>query len=441
MKKKWNRRFLCAAGAAAVALALVVGGVFAWVDNSQHKSNVITGGGLYDKPDAVLVEKFEEPEDPVPGEEIEKNVWVKNTGDSLIYVRLQLKEYMEIGKITYAYSEEFLFVDSDGKFLASAGVTAANRASFKAALDAMGLVYEDSQIVAYRAYGETAEKLYLATGESTHINGKYGKRLLLDYNQAEPRSLVEGVARGSYEETIDHKNHPTGECLYTPHLWNDPPPAPGNCGQGDDGGEPALGFHDYFEWALGTPLIRLSAWDGQPVAAWILDDTGDEGWAYWGEALRPGEETPRLLEGITLLRRPDGPYYYAIHVDMQAVDWYVDTFDGAPHKISDSYSGKTGFAIQANKQSFTKNNTDDGYIKFTAYWNGAALPAGDVEWSVTGLTVNFVGPNTRFAALDGTPSPGLLTIGGGQPAGRLLVTASYESPEGVKTRPYVITVR
>jgi len=438
-----NRRFLCAVGAALVALALVVGGVFAWADNSQHKSNVVTGNNLLDRPDVVLVEKFEEPEDPKPGQEIEKEITIKNTGDSQLFVRLQLKEYMEISKITYSYTEEFLLVDTDGKFMQSTGISAADRVSFKAGLDAMGLVYEDSQIVAYRAYGETVDRFYLATSATTNINGKYGKRLMLDYDQADPHSLVEGVVRGGYEETIDHRLHPTSECLYTPHLWNDPPPELNNCGQGDyselyDG--TGLGFHDYFEWKLGTQLIKLSDWDGQPTAAWILDDAGDEGWAYWGQALRSGEETAKLLESITLLQRPDGPYYYAIHVDMQVVDWYVDFFDNVPNLISDSYNGDVGFVIKANRQSFNREGSE-GYIKFTAYWDGAAIPAGDVDWSVTGLTVSLLGPYTRFAAIDGTPTPGNLTIGGGQPEGKLLVAAAYDSPDGVKTQQYVITVR
>ena len=442
MKTKFNRRFLCAVGAVIVAVAMLVGGVFAWADNSQHKSNVVTGGNLHDKPDVVLIEDFEEPEDWREGGELKKEISVKNTGDSQLYVRLQLKEYMDIAKIAYSYSEEFLLVDTDGRFLQSAGTGAANLAGFKLALDNLGVVYEDSQIVAYTAYGDTAERFYLATGAATNINGKYGKRLLLDYTQAAPLSLVPGVARGAYEETADHKNHPTSECLYTPHLWDDPPPGLNDCGQGDDGNTPACGFHDYAQWLLGTELIKLSGWDGQPVAAWILDDTGGEGWAYWGEALRPGDSTAKLLESIKLIKQPDGPFYYAIHVDMDAADTYqlLSNFDGMPGKVSDSYQGKTGFVLRAGKQSFTKDG-GEGYIKFTASWNGADLPAGDVTWSVTGLTVASVGPYTRFAAVDGTPTPGNLTIGGGQPVGRLLVTGSYDSPDGVKTSRYVITVR
>ena len=432
-------------GAAVVAVALIIGGVFAWADNSQHKTNAMSGGNRIEKNDVVLVEDFEEPKDWQEGDELKKEIWVKNTGDGQVFVRLQLKEYMDIAKVTYTYSDEFLLVDTDGRFLQSAGTGTANLASFKLGLNNMGLVYEDSQIVTYKAYGDSVDRFYLATGETTNVNGKYGKRMLLDYDQAAFKSLVDGVARGAYEQTVDHKLHPTSECLYTPHLWNNPPAALNDCGQGDDSelyDGTGLGFHDYVEWTLGAPLVKLSDWDGQPVAAWILDDSSDEGWAYWGEALKPGGETARLLESITLIQQPDGPFYYAIHVDMQAADIYQlkANFAGMPQKMEDSFRGQTGFAISADKQSFTKNGSE-GYIKFTAAWNGAALANSDVTWSVTGLTVVSVGPYTRFAAVDGTPTPGNLTIGGGQPEGRLLVTASYNSPNGVKTQQYVITVK
>jgi len=437
MKIKFSRRFLCSVGAAAVALAMIVGGVFAWVDNSQHKTNVLTGGNLSEPNDVVLIEDFEEPDDWQEGDELKKEIWVKNTGDGQIYLRVQLKEYMEIAKVTYTYSEEYLLVDTDGKFLASIGTTTAALASFKLALENRGVVYDDGQIVTLRAYGDTMERFYLATDATTNINGKYGKRMLLDYDQADPKSLVDGVARGSYEETADHRNHPTGECLYTPHLWNDPPSDLNNCGQGDDSelhDGTGLGFHDYVEWTLGAPLITLSDWNGEPVAAWILDDTSDEGWAYWGEALRPGDSTEKLLESITLIKQPDGPFYYAIHVDMQAADLYQLTanFTGMPAKIEDSYRGKTGFYINTSTQTAIPG----GKVTFKASWFGDELAASDVSWSVSNIDTAYLSTNTRFS------TPGVLTLSTEQPAGKLLITAIYTHPGGAAiTRQYVITAR
>ena len=438
MKTKLNRRLLCAIGAAVVALSLLIGGVFAWADNSQHKTNAVTGGNKTEPNDVVLVEDFEEPDDWKKGDELKKEIWVKNTGDGQIYIRLQLKEYMDIEKVTYEYSEEFLLVDSDGKFVASTGGTPTAPAdtpaaltSFKTWLDNNGINYTDSQIKVFTAYGDIP-RYYLITDATTNVNGKYGKRLLLDYTQAAPESLVPGVVRGTYENTIDHKNHPTSECLYTPHLWNDPPPDLANCGQGDDGD--GNGFHDYVEWGLGAPLIKLSDWDGQPVAAWILDDSSTEGWAYWGEALRPGDETAKILETIKLIKQPEGPFYYAIHVDMQAADLYqLDAnFDGMPQKIDDSYRGQIGFAMGPTK---AQSVIQGGTLNFAASWNGADVLLGDVTWAVSNIDAASLSAATRFNA------PGVLSVADTQAVGKLLVTATYTSPDGVKTGQYVITVR
>ena len=323
MKPKLPRRLLCGIGAAAVALSMLIGGAFAWADNSQHKTNAVAGGGQGEANDVVLVEDYEEPPDWLEDEALKKEIWARNTGGGPIFVRLQLKEYMDVAAAAYTYSDEFLLVDSDGKFVAADTLEA-----LKAWLDENGVPYTDDQFKRYTAYGGDAERFYFATGETTTINGKYGKKLLLGYAQGAPASLVPGVARGVYENTGDHWSHPTGECLYTPHLW-------------DGSADP---FREYVEWGMGAPLVKLSDWDGQPVAAWILDDSSAnkaEGWVYWGEALRPGDSTAKLLETITLAKQPAGPFYYAIHVDMQAADLYQlkAEFTGMPDKVNDSYRG------------------------------------------------------------------------------------------------------
>jgi len=439
VKTKLNRRVLCTIGAAIVALSMIIGGVFAWVDSSQHKSNVVTGGGKTEKNDVVLVEDFEEPDDWFEGD-LKKEVWIKNTGDGQVYVRLQLKEYMDIAKVTYEYSEDFLLVDSDGKFVASTGSTPAELTSFKTWLSNNGIPHTDAQIILLTAYGETAARYYLITDETTNVNGRYGKRLLLDYSQAAPKSLVDGVVRGTYENTVDHRNHPTSECLYTPHLWNDPPAGLNNCGQGDDSAlydGTGQGFHDYVEWTLGAPLIKLSDWNGQPVAAWILDDSSVEGWAYWGEALRPGDETTKILEKITLIQQPDGPFYYAIHVDMQAADLYqlAANFTDIPQKINDSYRGKIGFYINPKK---AQSVFQGGTLEFGASWNGAAIvPLSDVTWTVSNIDAASLNSATRFNAA----TPGVLVVADTQALGKLLVTATYTSTEGLKTQYFVITVK
>ncbi|MCL2107534.1 MAG: hypothetical protein FWH26_10825 [Oscillospiraceae bacterium] len=440
-----NKRILYTILAGIVALSMILGGVWAWADSSQHKSNVVTGGNQNEKQDAILVEDFEEPDDWQEGDDLKKEVWVKNTGEGRIFVRLQLKEYMEIAKQTYEYSNDYLLVDSDGRF-----VTATSAANLKVWLAANmpGLVYNDSQIKSFTAYGDTA-KFYFVTDETTNLNGKYGKLLLTDYNQTAARPLIENAVRGDYDPVPGHSNL---ECAYTPHLWDKDDIA--NCEQGDDSEDydgTGLGFHDYVEWLLGAQVITLTDWiaaGAEPVAKWILDDSSAAGWAYWGEALRPGEGTEKLLEEITLVKQPNGPFYYVIHVDMQACDLYqlTATFTGMPEEIEDSFRGKTGFYLSADKQVFVKNNAgDDGRITFKAYWNDSVIPAANVTWSVDAMDGQAKNAYTRFATADtvaGTPTPGVLTIGGGQAPGRLLVTAVYTPSGGTaRTQQFIITVK
>lgn len=324
MKKRISSRALSAACAGAVALAMLVTGVFAWADSSQHKSNVVTAGSEYAMQDVVLVEDFEEPTDWKKGDSLKKEIWVENTGEGRIYVRLQLKEYMDIAKMKYDYSDEYLLLDGDGRFICSE-----TKAGLKAWLSENypALSYFDSQIVALKAYGDSEEKYYLQTDDITNINGKYGKKLLEDFEQGEPEPLVDGAVRGGYEETDDHQSHPTSECNYFKHLWM------------DDFEDP---FREYVDWTLGENWITLTDWiaDGaQPYGGWILDDTSNEGWAYWGDVLRSGEETTLLLESIELIKQPEGPFYYALHVDMQASDVYEleSKFVGMPDEIKDMY--------------------------------------------------------------------------------------------------------
>jgi len=419
--KKINRRTFCAVGAAVVALAIIVTGAFAWYDNSQHKSNIATGGNKIARQDVVLIEDYEEPDDWFPDEELKKEVSVKNTGEGQVYIRLQLKEYMDIASVEYEYSDERLLVDTDGRFMSWN-----TKADAEAWLTSNGIPFTDAQLVSYTAYGETAAKIFFATDEHTPLNGRYGKFMMLDYTENAPTSLVPGVVRGTYEETDDHQEHPKSECLYTPHLWNGATPEGGK--DTDPNKDP---FHEYVEWNLGAPLIKLSAWDGKPVAAWILDDVSDDGqgWVYWGEPLKAGDDTTKLLESITLIKQPSGPFYYALHVDMQTADIYdLDAkFDNMPQKVKDSFHGKTGFVIGSNAISVTAPAT----VKFSASLDGVKLDNADVVWTVAAKSAASLAAGTNISG------SGILTIASGQAKGTLTVTAA----SGGETAQYVITVK
>ena len=424
--KTINKRALYGTGAVIIALSLIITGAFSWFDNSQHKTNIATGGNKIVKDDVVLIEDFEEPPDWGQDDELKKEVSVKNTGDGQIFVRLQLKEYMDIATVEYKRTTERLLVDKDGKFMSWT-----NEAAAKSWLTINGIPFTNAQLVRYIAHGDTTSRIYFATDQNTPLNGRDGKHMLLNYTQNAPLSLIPGVKRAIYSDTDDHRLHPTEECKYTPHLWN------GSTFEGGKDTNPNKDpFHEYVAWKLGAPqsnLIKMSVWDGQPVAAWILDDGSDEGWAYWGEALKPGDSTTKILESIKLIKQPDGPFYYAVHVDMQAADTFdLDkVFDKMPKLVKDSYHSKIGFVIDPNTVSISQG----GVVNFNAYWNGTQLVPANVNWTVSKGTASGVSAQTTFN------NPGVLSIGSAQPTGSLIVTASYNSPMGQKSAKYVIMVK
>ncbi len=306
--------------AALFTLLSILGGTWAWKDHSQHKTNIATGDGSTALQDVVLIEDYEQPDEWNTDETLTKKVWVKNSGEGKVFIRMQLKEFMDVAQVDYTYTSEYLLVHSDGSF--AAADTAANLKVWLTA-NYPRLIINDAQIKQYKAYNDTAARYYYATDENTRYNGLYGKKMILSYAAAGAKtSLVPGVTRAAYNP--DRAAHAAGECLYTPHRWNSAAADP---------------FHQYVEWALGTQVVKLSNWDGTAAAKWILDDSSTEGWAYWGQELNPGEATAKLLESITLIQSPAGAFYYAVHVDMDAADSTDVTaaFTGAPAKVLTAY--------------------------------------------------------------------------------------------------------
>ena len=107
---------------AMIAMALTAVGVtYAYNDFMQHKSNELSG--LMLKYEARLVEEFEEDEDwTVEDGAVTKKISVANLGMAAdgfgdVYVRIQLKEYMEIGSVTYTQTPVRYMIDTTGKFI------------------------------------------------------------------------------------------------------------------------------------------------------------------------------------------------------------------------------------------------------------------------------------------------------------------------------------
>lgn len=71
-------------------------------------------------------------------------------------------------------------------------------------------------------------------------------------------------------------------------------------------------------------VITMDEWKAMdsPIGDyWVYDA---DGWAYWANAIMPGEATGLLLDGVTMDLQPDDAWYYGIHVEGQfatAGDW------------------------------------------------------------------------------------------------------------------------
>ena len=105
-----TKRIVRSSIAVLLIVALLLGGTFAWTDYKQHKSNELSGAKM--KYEARLIEDFVEvPDWKVEDGEITKKISVAKLGFAAegygdVYVRIQLKEYMEISTLTYVETEK-----------------------------------------------------------------------------------------------------------------------------------------------------------------------------------------------------------------------------------------------------------------------------------------------------------------------------------------------
>jgi len=308
---------------ALLALLLVAAGMtYAWTDYKQHKSNDFNGKGM--KYEARLVEDFVEVDDwKVDDGDITKKISVTNLGQSAagfgnVYVRLQLKEYMEIGKVTTVETEKRYMIDTEGRFIYYATEDQA-----KAAV-AQGGKYEGHayMLLTDAVTGTTG---YFIQTQDHDPNGQMGKHVISDITALDPvKVIASGPDRATstnHHGTIQNIGGTTAfvthseECDYAIHSFM----------PGAD-----LETREYIEWRLGADVITLSEWldptgqyKGMPVARWIIDNSvanGSQGWVYWGQPLAPdGDVTSLLLDSVRLIKQPDGSFYYVVHTDMEAV--------------------------------------------------------------------------------------------------------------------------
>ena len=408
-KKHSTKKKAAAAVAVILLLLIAFGSTYAWKDYKQHKTNEFANSEP--KYEAVLAEDFQEKENwRVSDGKIKKTISVTNTGIAengfeAVYVRIQLKEYMEIIPLEWEETADRYMVDTDGKYIVFETEAAARKAYPYAPFDELkGGAYK---ILTDAVSGVTG--WFIPTKEYDE-NGQYGKYVVTKYELGGKVTKVTGddIDRADDDAQKNRKHDVvangvdtvrSGECDYRKYIWE---------GTQIDGGvlintagNPTM---EYIKWILDENVITLSEWvdlyEGMPVAMWIIDDTegNDDPWIYWGQALLPGYQTSDFLNAVELIKQPGGNFYYAIHTEMQAVS-LDELADGAldwPLSIVESYTrmrvdsvtvyDSDGQPVSTSSAIFIPEHDTEQEYAFTAVVEGENLKKGTVTWTIESQT-------------------------------------------------------
>jgi hypothetical protein len=192
-----------------------------------------------------------------------KDIYVENWGDTDIFVRIRLDEYMETGEGAGKYIGSNLTTQAqDPDNHASSLINGAliyNRATWEPHIPHNGNVTvceTDSDFHSYWKWTMGGQKWYMPS--LSHLNG---------YVSSDPTPYTAADAVLGAKQTLPG-------FVITMERWHD----------------------------IGKPV-------GQNY--WVVDE---DGWAYWAQPLRAGTATGLLLDAVNLLKPVNDSYYYAINV-------------------------------------------------------------------------------------------------------------------------------
>jgi len=241
--RKIEKSLLAMTAAVAVA-ALMMGGTYAWKDFTQSKVNKFRG---FTDADVTLHDEFDG---------INKDVFVENAGTSVIYVRIRLDEYMEIGGISFVPEAH---VRNTG--------TWTPHTYDAAAVNDCGHGEAPDLFHSYYAWE-------MSGAQRTYLPGTPG----LVYSKLGADGKV------------------------------DPDPA---------GGWPTAAAAAPVRMTEYLSVPEMAAETGCWI---LDDTEDGAGWAYWSKPLFPGTATNLLLDSVTrTAKEPTNDWFYGIDVKLQAV--------------------------------------------------------------------------------------------------------------------------
>lgn len=402
-----KRKIVSTVTAATTAAALILTGTFAWQSISQTALNekvveVNPGGRLHDDFDGT-----------------NKDVYVENFGDSPIFARIRLDEYMEIGTGAGLKTGDEGYEDKNVTKVAE------------------GLDINQPENWKTHIPGDDTDKFHQyiewELGGSTVYMPTFNKNK--DSLKADINGTYQGTVPGDDTHYDDYHAYTLGESKTDNAVYD----ADDNTVDEGDGAVEGTHIKTKEEThqaanTLDGTVMTMKEWvdaGSKPGAYWVYDE---DGWAYWAQAIQPNTATGLLLTGISQISDPGDTWYYGINVVGQFAtigEW--DGFEGTPSDnalfLLNQASGRklnVKIAGGASEVKLGANTT------FTAevLTGEARHPNQKVAWSVTGAK----SVNTKITG------DGKLTVGADEYVGGTLKVQALSNVDNTTFATYDVKV-
>ena len=382
-KKNRGKKLIALLVVVTLGIAALLGGTLAMQDYNQHRTNNLAGPS--DQINVRLNEdKFDPDYDWQVGHPAGKEVSVTNNPRELpnvqpVYVRVGLREYFEIIDMQYWYAKAGItlatpneagtgvdqfdkptrFLTAEESWAGTYGFEIGEFVAFDVLSDAQDFVLDyygpgnGGRILGrYRNALDPTDvngKFYIQTRRED-VDGQYGKYLVVEIN-AKATDLDECViaGEGTYWPFIagsitqkEYEDDPAGfdatTYAVTEYQYSNNMFVPNNSFYANvDWDNPAADVRKYIGIGWNPNIVLLTDYAGESDV-WIYDPISE--YFYWSELLpSTGSEaartTAQLIDSLTLLKQPEGQFFYSMHVDMQTVtekqlydEWYTADING-----------------------------------------------------------------------------------------------------------------
>ena len=392
-----RKKQVSAVVAAVLVMVIALTGTYAWRSISQTALNEAASGG---NPGGRLHDDFNGSN---------KDIYVENFGDIPIFARIQLREYMETGKDAGINKDD---PNRDATpVLAGTDINDISAWTVHTPGDSHASFHSE-----YWKWTLGGETVFMPTFNknkdslAADINGTF----------AGP----DGDPTTDNDRYGDYVNYTLGEQKTGSAVYDAD-------ADEEDEGEAAVEGVDIetreethaAKATQNATVLSMAEWkaQGAPRGKYWVYDT--DGWAYWAEAIQPGESTGMLLDGIELQKNLTD-WYYAIKVTAQ----FATADDLGSKTDSDGFfqEGMTDDALLllsgiSGNPAVTVRADGDAKIGKTVQFHAVVGAFGEeaadqsVTWAVSGST-------SADTVID---TNGLLTVGADETIdGTLTITAT-----------------